>query len=132
MAITKRLSAFALVLMMLFGFSSMSMSASAANPVSFSNVTSKTYTVKTKKAPWYTFAGQKVTVENTGSRSVTVIVYKSNGAIHKQVTCLKPNAKTTISLGANSTYKLAITPHYSGYGKISGYISSNSYVSSVK
>lgn len=129
MTVAKRLSAIALVFIMLFSFTATS--ASAASPVSFSNVTSKTYTIKTKKAPWYTFAGQKVTVENTGSRTVTVIVYK-NGAIYKQVTCLKPGKDTTISLKANTTYTLAITPHYSSYGKIACYISSNKYVSSIK
>ncbi len=130
MTITKRISVFLVALLALFcttGISSM-----AASPVSFSNVTSKTYTVKTKNAPWYTFAGQKVTVENTGSRAVTVIVYKTNGAIYKQVTCLQPGKSSTISLGTNATYKLAITPHYTSYGKISAYISSNKYVSSIK
>ena len=130
MTLTKKLSAIAMVFVMLFSFTATS--ASAASPVSFSNTTSKVYTVKTKKAPWYTFSGQKVTVENTGSRSVTVIVYKPNGAVYKQVTCLKPGRESTFSLGANSTYTLAITPHYTSYGSISCYIESNSYVSSIK
>ena len=130
MTLAKRLSAIAMVFVMLFSFSSVS--ASAANAVSFRNVTSKTYKVKTKNAPWYTFAGQKLTFENTGSRSVTVIVYNSNGSIYKQVTCLKPGKEHTFKLKANSTYTLAIAPHYSTYGKISGYVSSNKYVSSVK
>lgn len=130
MTFTKRLSAIALVFLMLFSLPTNS--ASAASPVSFSNTTSKVYTIKTKNAPWYTFAGQKVTVENTGSRAVTVIVYNSNGSIYKQVTCLKPGKDTTLSLKADKTYTLAITPHYSTYGKIACYISSNEYVSSVK
>lgn len=130
MTVAKHLSAIALMFIMIFSFNTAN--ASAAKAVSFNNVTSKTYTIKTKNAPWYTFAGQKVTVENTGSRSVTVIVYKPNGAIYKQVTCLKPGKETTLSLAANATYTLAITPHYSSYGKIACYISSNKYVASVK
>ncbi len=127
---TKRISTFIVACLLLF--SMLAMPSSAASTVSYKNVTAKTYTVKTKNAPWYKFQGQKITVENTGSRAVTVIVYKTNGAIYKQVTCLKPNKSTTLSLKANSTYTLAITPHYSDYGKISGCVSSNKYVSSVK
>lgn len=131
MIITKRLSAIVMVFVMLFSFSSVS--ASAAKAVSFSNASSKTYTVKTKTAPWYSFwYGQKVTVENTGSTTMTVIVYKPNGAIYGQVTSLKPGKEHTFSLKANSTYTLAITPHGWSGGRVSGYVSSNKYISSVK
>ena len=130
MTITKRISIIAMVLTMLFSFNTVS--ASAASPVSFVNSASKVYTVKTKNAPWYTFAGQKITVENTGTKSMTVIVYNSNGSVYKQVTCLKPGKETTFGLKANKTYKLALTPHYSVSGGISAYITSNKYVSSVK
>lgn len=129
MTIAKRFTAVALVFVMIFGYAATI--ASAASSVSFRNVTSKTYTVKTGNAPWYTFSGQKVTVENTGDTSVHVIFYK-NGVKNKEVVNLKPNKSHTFRLSANTTYTLALTKHYASTGKISCYISSNKYVKSIK
>lgn len=130
MTITKRLSAIAMVFVMLFSFSSTS--ASAANAVSFRDASSKVYTVKTKKAPWYTFAGQNITIENTGSTSMTIFIYNSNGSMHSNLINLKPGKKHKFSLKANKTYSVQITPHAWSGGRISGYVTSNKYVSSVK
>ncbi len=129
MSMAKRVTAITLVLTMLF--SMFASTASAASSVSFKNVSYKTYTVKTKNAPWYTFKGQKITVENTGSTSMAVHIYK-NGVTYKSLVNLKPGKSHTFSLGTNTTYTLALTPHHLSGGKISGYVSSNKYVSSVK
>lgn len=126
----KRILAVVLVCVMLA--SSFAMIASAAGNKSFSG-TSAVCTVKTKSKPWYVFwDSPKITVKNTGSRTVTVIVYKSNGAIAKQVTALGAGKSSTISLDPHTTYTVGITPHYANYGRISGTVSGNGYISSVK
>ncbi len=129
MTMAKRFTAISLVFVMLFSL--FASTAAAAASVSFRNVSSKTYTVKTKNAPWYTFKGQKITVENTGSTSMAVHIYK-NGVVYKSLVNLKPGKSHTFSLAKNTTYTLALTPHHLSGGRISGYVSSNKYVSSVK
>ncbi len=130
MTATKKFTAIALVFVMLF--SMFASTAAAASAVSCRNVSSKVYTVKTKKAPWYTFKGQKITVENTGSTSITIFIYKSNGVMYKNLVNLKPGKSHTFSLKENATYSLQLTPHAMSGGRISAHVSSNKYVSSVK
>ena len=129
MAIARKISSIFIVLALLFSVSTTTVQ--AAGTAYFSKASYKCYTVKTKKAPWYSFSGQKITVNNTGNTAMTVIVYK-NGNVYKQLTCLKGGKSHTFSLGANTTYTISMTPHWSTGGPISGNVSSNKYVSSVK